>query len=451
LALRKRNLIGLVKLDNRSGLNRKYLNMMKLSLWRLIATFLLALLVTACGGGNGGSAAAPTDFKATPGNGQVTIAWTAQPGVEYWMMYAQTAMPIDIKNPPSNHVWATNITSPYVISGLTNGLTYSFAMNARTGGGKGGDQSASVSALPRYAGANWIPGTGLAASDWRGVAYGTSTADSLNYFMAVSYGGTVYKALDSVSLSLSGYGWTPVSAAPSLTYKAAINAFSKYIAVGAVGVSGKIVSSADFSSWTTASSPVLTTSLNALASNGTTLVAVGDSGTLIYTVDGSNWMPATISSGSTSLNLYGVAYSATMGWVAVGQSGALLTSSNGINWTVQTPMTLTVGAGLTGVAATYAGVFVAVGDTGQVMRSTDGVSWSATALGSSANLYAVSTDSVQFLAVGASGTVFTGSLDGSTWNQVTPTNAAGDLQAIVGSTSKYMVVGTLGSNISSVN
>ena len=130
--------MGLVKLDNRSGLNRKYLNMLKLSLWRLIATFLIAMVVTACGGGNGGSAAAPTDFKVTPGNGQVTVTWTAQAGVEYWMMYAQTATPIDIKNPPGNHVWATSISSPYVITGLTNGLTYSFAMNARTGGGKGG-------------------------------------------------------------------------------------------------------------------------------------------------------------------------------------------------------------------------------------------------------------------------------------------------------------------------
>ena len=123
---------------------------MPLSSLRLtISALFLAAFLAACGGGSGSSAPPPTGgITATAGDGQVTITWVADAGVDYWLMYAATATPIDMKSPPGNHAWFTGVTSPLVIPGLTNGVTYSFAMDGRISGGPGGAQTPSVSATP---------------------------------------------------------------------------------------------------------------------------------------------------------------------------------------------------------------------------------------------------------------------------------------------------------------
>lgn len=115
-----------------------------------ITALFLAAFVAACGGGSGSSAPPPTGgITATADDGQVTITWTASAGVDYWLMYAATSTPIDMKSPPGNHLWITSgVTSPLVITGLTNGQVYSFAMDGRISGGPGGAQTPSVSATP---------------------------------------------------------------------------------------------------------------------------------------------------------------------------------------------------------------------------------------------------------------------------------------------------------------
>lgn len=424
--------------------------MLKLSHWYKVATLLLALLLAACGGGSGGSAPPPMGgIVATPGNGQVTITWTASPGVEYWLIYAATATPIDIKSPPGNHGWATAITSPYVLTGLTNGVTYSFAMNARTGGGPGGAQSPSVSAVPRPAGANWIAGTTTLASDMHGVAYGTASDSSINY-LAVGTGGALYKGPEGVSQGLTGMVWSKVAQSTPVDFRAATYTLSKFIAVGAAtgGATNNVYYSADMSNWTAAFTPG-NTALNAVASNGTTVVAVGDTGKVFYSTDGASWNAANALPAGAIPNLNGVAYSATFGWVAVGDGGALYTSPDAITWTAGLSNTT---SSLHGVTATSAGVFVAVGDAGMVVTGTvanAGTSgWTAQTLGST--LYAVSTDSVQFVAVGQGGTVYT-STNGSNWTAATATGTTNTLFAVVGSASKYVAVGLSGTNISSIN
>jgi hypothetical protein len=420
--------------------------MLKHSFWRTMAALVLALAVTACGGGVGSSAPAPSGFNVTPGNGQAIISWTADPGVQYWLMYAPTASPIDIKNPPSNHAWATNITSPYVITGLVNGVTYSFAMNARTDGGKGGEQTASKPATPGYAGTTWIAGTAtLGSNDMRGVAFGAASDATVNY-VAVGASGAIYKGLESVSQSLVGMGWTAVTPGTPLTtnFKAATYAFSKFIAIGADAGVNNIVSSADLTTWTAATWSPAGANLNALAANGTTLVAVGNGGVAFSTTDGVNWN--SVATG-VMVDLYGLTYSATGLWVAVGSGGTVITSPDLATWT---PRTSNAGGNdLNGVTANLSGVFVAVGNNGTKIKSTDGQTWVAQTPSSSAHLYAVSTDSAQFLAVGAAGAVFT-SLDGSAWNTISQTSTSSDLTAIAGTTSKYVVVGKSGASISSI-
>lgn len=434
--------------------------MLKLSLWRKTAVILLALVVSACGG-KGDSASPPADFKVTTGNGQVIVTWTATPGVQYWLMYAQTSSPLDISNPPAGHYWASqngspDLTSPLVLTGLTNGLPYAFAMNGRTDGGKGGPQTASQSATPRPAGANWTAGTGT-VGNLRGLTLGTSSTDSQNYYLAVGDGGVMYQALDGVSQSVTGYSWTTVTGpvtSPAVNFKAATNAFSRYIAVGNGGVGGganSIYSSTNLSTWTAAAwasgTSTPSAGLNALASNGTTLVAVGDSGSAYSSTDGLTW--TAVNTGVTS-NLYGVAYSSYLGWVAVGQSGTLITSPDLVTWTVRAS---NAGANdLNGVAITYTGVAIAVGNGGTVVKCSDGVgsSWVAQTLGASTNLYAVNTDSVQFLAVGAGGAAFT-SVDWTSWVPATSTGTTNDLLAVYGTASKYMAAGKSGTVTSSIN
>lgn len=445
-ALRKLGLTGLHRLDNQSGLNRKILNMLKHTFWRTMIATILTLAITACGGGTGSSAPAPTGFTVTPGNGQAIVTWDASPGVQYWLMYAATASQIDIKNPPSSHAWATNISPPFVLSGLLNGVTYSFAMNARTDGGKGGEQTASKSVTPGYAGTNWIAGTTtLGSSEMRAIAFGL--ANSASTYVAVGTGGAIFQGPEGASQSVAGMGWTAVTPATPLTtnFKAATYAFSKYIAIGSDAGVSNIVSSADLTNWTAATWTPAGANLNALANNGTTLVAVGNGGVAFSTTDGVTWN--SVATGVLS-DLYGLTYSPTGLWVAVGAGGTVITSPDLATWT---PRTSNAGGNdLNGVTVNISGVLVAVGNNGTKIRSTDGQTWVAQTPPSSAHLYAVSTDSAQFLAVGAAGTVFT-SLDGSTWNTISQTSTAADLMAIVGSTSKYVVVGKSGANISSIH
>ena len=447
--------------------------MLKLSLWRAIAVLLLPLLISACGGG--GSSAPPPSGGITvvPGNGQAFVTWTADPGVDYWVVYAPTGSIANGQDlvAAAGHLWAngTAVTSPLQITGLVNGTTYTFAINGRTNGGKGGAFSATKATLPRAAGANWIPGSyaGTApTSDLHGLAFGTSSADSLNYYLAVGDNGAMYKGLDGVSQSLNGYAWTPITTAPVVNYKAAINMYSRYISVGGGSVGGgTIVSSTDMATWTAALWATGTSApsyaLNALANNGTALVAVGNHGTAYYTTDGVTWTQGTMPAGFTA-NLNGVAYSSYTGmWIAVGAGGALLTSTDAINWTTGSSG---VSVNLNGITATTGNVLVAVGDNGTILVNNNTMStsaagtWTNPTVGTTNSnaLYAVSTDSVQFLAVGPNGASYT-SLDGLTWTVPVPVTAGSKLPtsttlySIFGSASKYLGVGLAGANFSSIN
>jgi hypothetical protein len=413
--------------------------MLKFSLWLKLAAVCLALMVSACGGGTGSSAAAPSGFTVTPGNGQVTVTWQASGGVDYWLMYAATSSPIDIKNPPAAHVWATNITSPYVITGLTNGVTYSFAMNGRSGGGAGGPQTASATVTPGYAGSAWASGAVMDASkDMRGLAYGTASDATVDY-AAVGAAGAIFKGTD-------GATWSALTTAPAIGFKGVTYALSQFIAVGTSGGVNNVYRSADLATWTPVAMPSAN-GLNAVTSNGTTVVAVGDAGTIYYSTDALTWSTASVTGPAAGTNLYGVAYSSANGtWVAVGAGGALVTSTDLSTWTTRTSTSF---VDLNGVSVTASNAFVAVGAGGKVISSADGTSWATQSLGANNTLYAVSTDSAQFLAVGQNGSAYT-SLDGVTWTPRS-TGSSNTLYAITGSVNRYVVVGQAGTNISSIN
>jgi len=144
-------------------------------------------------------------------------------------------------------------------------------------------------------------------------------------------------------------------------------------------------------------------------------VAVGNAGTILTSANGTAWTAAT---SNTTQNLYAVVYDAEGSqnfFVAVGASGTILTSNDGNTWTPQTSGTaqdlLGVGCGYTSGLP----LLGAVGTSGTIVTSPDGVTWTPQSSGVSVNLNSVLNE-FQFTAVGDAGTVVT-SNDGVHWTQ----------------------------------
>ena len=404
------------------------------SLRQTLATLMVAVLVSACGG-SGSSAPPPVGgITVVPGDGSATVTWEAVPGVKYWLFYApsKTISTADWTTIPGSRA-ILDVTSPYVVTGLANGFNYSFTVNGRNGDGAGGPGSPTVTIIPRPAGASWKAGTALGSNTLRSLAYGTA-ADTKGYYFAVGDGGSTYRSLD-------GLTWTNLPAASGADMRAAVFALSKFIVVG---VNGSIGYSTDMSTWATAASNT-TETLNAVASNGVIAVAVGNNGTLRTTADGVTWINGTV---PTTKNLYGVTYSANGVWLAVGAGGTLLTSPDATTWTLVNSGT-TADLNAVGVQAFTIYTFVAVGSGGTILTSTDkGVTWVPQASGSSANLLAVSPASNQVLVTGEGGTVLTSSNGTTAWTTRNSGTAA-NLYAAISGFSQYVAVGQNGTNINS--
>jgi fibronectin type 3 domain-containing protein len=89
--------------------------------------------------------AAPTDVTATPGNGQVTIAWTAVSGATSYNIYWSNNSGVTTAN-----TRITGAASPHIQSGLINGATYYYVVTAVNGNGES-TPSSQVSAIPSVA------------------------------------------------------------------------------------------------------------------------------------------------------------------------------------------------------------------------------------------------------------------------------------------------------------
>jgi fibronectin type 3 domain-containing protein len=83
---------------------------------------------------------------ATPGNGQVTIAWSAVSGAASYNIYWSTTSGVTAPNGAK----ITDATSPYVQTGLTNGTTYYYIVTAVNIDGES-TPSPQVSAIPSVA------------------------------------------------------------------------------------------------------------------------------------------------------------------------------------------------------------------------------------------------------------------------------------------------------------
>jgi hypothetical protein len=385
--------------------------------WTLrFCLLMLTLWVAACGGG-GHPVAPPTDFKVQAvGDTQVTLNWTSQPGVDYWVWFAPgTAM--DDKNYDRANAW-TKVSPPFVLKGtksgqaLVNGTTYSFTINARVGDAPGGAPAPIVTATPRLAGQTWSAGPDVNGQTLRGVTSAALTTGVM--LVGVGDSGQVQVSTDNVK-------WTVLSSSStSKQLNDVLYAYGKFIAVGA---GGTIIYSSDGQVWTAAVSQSAQ-DLNALYYNGSRLVAVGQGGTVLTSTDGVSWKAVAVD--GLMQNLAAVTYSSSGYWLAAGSGGAVYSSTDGLSWKAIAMPTEFAAATWKSAAvlarsvtsgSTLATLYVSalVGQSGQIATSTDGVTWSqASLVASSTNLNKVVSLAGQFMAVGDGGAIFN-SPDGVTW------------------------------------
>lgn len=383
----------------------------------------------------GESASPPGDLTAVAGDTQVTLTWTPESGVDYWL-YWGPGTTVDVTRPAAIRI---NVSSPYTVAGLVNGTTYAFGINGRKDGGRGGSLAV-VTATPRLLGTVWQVGGAAGTADLKGVAYGTG-------YDAVGNAGALFQSTDGISWTAAAGNWAALVGGNNMN--AILYALGRYIAIGDAGL---IVSSTDNTNWTAgtyAAPPVPAPNLNALASNGARVVAVGDGGAIYYSDDSAvTWNAAASVPGGTG-NLYGVAYSSAGRWVAVGAAGTLITSTDGSNWVAVTSVTPAIATDLRGVAVIGGtAFFAAVGAGGEVATSSDGLVWTTQVI-TATDLQAVGTSvsgTLQFIAVGKAGVAFTSPPDGITWTS-RATGTASDLFAVVGGIAQLEAVGQAGTTV----
>jgi len=390
------------------------------TLQRAAALAATALLLS-CGSDNTDKApkSAPTGFAVSAGDSSAVVTWDMQPGLTYWIFSA--AAP-SITRDNFNQFAAARITqpatSPQLITGLVNGTTYSFLINATDSGSAAGPATASIAVVPRLAGSSWTAIAPLGA-DLNAIGFGSAK------YVAVGAGGAVFTR---------GAGLADTWTAATSGVTENLNGVAGGGLLVAVGDSGTVITSGDATAWTARTSGT-TARLNSVLFGQFAYVIVGDGGTILRSTDATTW--TAVSSGTTA-NLYAIALlGPTM--VAAGANGTLLASADaGLTWTPLSSGTTNTLRGL----ATSGARYVAVGDAGTVLTSTDAATWAAAAVPTSQNLLRVAYGT-QFVAVGAAGTALV-SADGLTWSAAA-TGTTAELRGVLhGATLNYFAVGAGG-------
>ena len=147
--------------------------------------------------------AAPANFRATPGNGQVSLSWTAVEGT------------VDRYEVSSNNgsTWVTaSSNTAHTFTGLTNGTSYTFKVRAVNAAGNGTESS--VTATPQ------APQVQTVATPTFSPAGGTYTEAKSVTITSQTSGASIYYTTDGSAPSTSSTLYTaPVNVDRSMTIK----------------------------------------------------------------------------------------------------------------------------------------------------------------------------------------------------------------------------------------
>ncbi|QDQ28127.1 hypothetical protein FNU76_18225 [Chitinimonas arctica] len=404
------------------------------TLIRLLLVLPLLALV-ACNGKESAPGEAPQEFMVKAGDGQVTITWKEDPNLTYWVFTAAATgiTPDDYGKYPSAQIFPSS-RSPMVLTGLANGVTYAFTINATRNGGPAGPAAQSIAVSPRPAGNAWTVGSSAGTVDLNNVVFN----NNLGHFLAVGQGGAIQRSID-------GKTWTAQTSGTAADLTTVFYDNVDYLALTS---DGKLLRSTDGITW--AAAPVgtgTTKRLNRLVGGANVYLAVGEAGTIVTSPpDRSAW---TAQVSGTQRDLNKVVYTSS-GFVAVGAGGTILSSVDGKTWKTQNSG---VTADLHGVYFSGANV-IAVGKGGTIVSGknifTDTPVWTVNESGTTQDLYAVNAAS-QVVVVGAAGTALTGKLatgaDRYTWTLATTGTGSRANDLVLGGAT-YVAVGVGGSNAS---
>jgi hypothetical protein len=224
--------------------------------------------------GGGSAPPTPTGLTATPGNAQVALAWNASSG----------ATAYDVKRSTVSGSGYATVSSPtgtsYTNTGLTNGTTYYFVVDAKNANGTSGNSS-QVSATPSSGSAPPIP-TGVSA---------VQGAAQITVSWSASSGATSYHVKRS-TVSGSGYATVGSPTGTSYTNTGLTNGKTYYYVVTAVSSGGESGNSSQVSavpceynfesgtqSWTVSQAPLTGVSQS-------TTQAFGPTHSLAVTING---------------------------------------------------------------------------------------------------------------------------------------------------------------------
>src|SRR5271157_5275615 len=112
----------------------------------LLAAGLSGIIIAGGGGTISSVPAAPTGVSATAGNTQNTVTWTASSGSTSCNLYWKSGSSMS-GNCTGNGTKVSGVTSPDVITSLTNGTTYYYMLTAANSTGEGACSS-EVSVTP---------------------------------------------------------------------------------------------------------------------------------------------------------------------------------------------------------------------------------------------------------------------------------------------------------------
>ena len=204
--------------------------------------------------------AAPTSLNATPGDGSVSISFTA--GADGGASISKYQYQLG----SGSWVDAVGTSSPISISGLTNGTNYNVKLRAVNTAGDGAASDA-VSVTPRT-----VPGAPSIIS----VTPGDSTVSVA--FTAGSTGGSV---ITGYEYQLNGAGsWFSLGTTSSPASIGVTNGVAYTVKLRAVNVAGSGAASSASGSFTPATTPSAPTSLNATPGDGSVSISftAGDDG-----------------------------------------------------------------------------------------------------------------------------------------------------------------------------